>query len=163
MVRGAFRKVPSQSSSPTRPPVSNVFFRPNDVPRDRRPYGLSDIMIGFQGKVYTPEGLFVQASPIGGTSAPGVDDTDSDDDYKMLSDDGLEDVGAAYEKQQDKKRRQWQKWSENVIPAMLKPYLQLLRETESLRSLNLVRNQQQCLGCSGGRMLDVSCIFFESK
>lgn len=118
--------------------------------------------MGLQGKVYTPDGLFVQVTTPTKPHVSADDDSDSDDDHEILSDNGLEHTGDAYEKQQNKKRRQWQKWSEVVIPAMLKPYMQLLQETESLRSLNSVRHQQGCRGCLQGRLLDVSCIFFDS-
>lgn len=37
--------------------------------------------------------------------------------------------------QTGKKQRQWRKWSEQVIPMLLEPYLELLRESEGLRDL----------------------------
>ena len=61
-----------------------------------------------------------------------------------------------------KKERQWKNWSDKVIPALLEPYVELLRVSNSLRDLSGVRNFQRCKGCAGGRNLEVVCVYFES-
>ncbi|KAF8964622.1 hypothetical protein BDZ97DRAFT_1659924 [Flammula alnicola] len=70
------------------------------------------------------------------------------------------DAASSTEGKNGKKQRQWRKWSEDIIPSLLEPYLQLLRESEGLRNLELLRNQVGCAGCARGQFLDVSCIFF---
>lgn len=62
-----------------------------------------------------------------------------------------------------KRQRQWRKWSEDVIPGLLQPYMSLLRETEGLRDINTRRQANGCAGCSSGRLLEVTCVYFESK
>jgi hypothetical protein len=61
-----------------------------------------------------------------------------------------------------KKQRQWRNWSEQVIPMLLQPYLELLRESEGLRDLTSARDRLGCRGCVDGRNLDVVCVYFES-
>jgi hypothetical protein len=63
------------------------------------------------------------------------DDLGSEDEEE----EGVQEVG--------KKARQWRKWSEDVIPALLEPYLELLRESESLRDVSGARNVEGCKGC----------------
>lgn len=167
MPRGAFRKPGAASSSPTRAPETpGSFVRQSDYESERRPYGLPDIIQRLPGQLFTPEGLFIQPTPLSSASrtAGNADhDSDSESSNNMdVSEDESVETGAAYEKQQDKKRRQWQKWSEVTIPAMLKPYLELLRVTDSLRDISHVRGRQGCTGCHHGRMLEVSCIYFDS-
>jgi len=53
-------------------------------------------------------------------------------------------------------------WSDKVIPALLEPYVELLRVSNSLRDLSGVWNLQRCKGCAGGRSLEVVCVYFES-
>lgn len=165
MVRGAFRKSGAASSSPTRPPqMPGVFVRPNDYEQGRRPYGLADLIQGLPGQLYTPEGLFVQPTAVSLTPVAGINsdnETNSENDEED-SDDEL-DATAAYEKQQNKKRRQWRQWSEVTIPTMLKPYMELLRVTNSLRDLDHAPSWHGCTGCHNGRMLEVLCIYFNSK
>ncbi|KIM39165.1 hypothetical protein M413DRAFT_75239, partial [Hebeloma cylindrosporum] len=61
-----------------------------------------------------------------------------------------------------KKQKQWRKWSEDVIPALLQPYMTLLRETEGLRNINSKRQADGCDGCSEGRLLNVTCVYFDN-
>lgn len=166
MVRSAFRKPSAASSSPVRTPQTpGVFIPSQDYEQSRRPYGLSDLIQALPGQLFTPEGLFVQ--PTTATSTPiAVDDSseDSSDSEEDIEGDNREGVnaGSAYAKQQQKKERQWRKWSEETIPAMLEPYLELLRVTDSLRDLDHVRSKQGCTGCPGNRIIEVSCIYFDS-
>ncbi|KDR70808.1 hypothetical protein GALMADRAFT_75558 [Galerina marginata CBS 339.88] len=60
-----------------------------------------------------------------------------------------------------KKQRQWRKWSEDIIPALLKPYLTLLSETAGLHDMSRIDNIHGCTGCADGRLLNVSCIYFQ--
>lgn len=69
---------------------------------------------------------------------------------------------AAAQQRFAKHERQWRKWSEDIIPALLKPYMALLRETNSLRDRNRASGHLGCVGCVHGRILDVSCIYFDS-
>ncbi|PPQ96562.1 hypothetical protein CVT26_006290 [Gymnopilus dilepis] len=87
--------------------------------------------------------------------------------HEREADEGwLEDLPAEDEKEENerariKKEKQWVRWSQEVIPSMIKPYVSLLKETESLRNLNAARARKLCKGCRGKSTLQVSCIYFE--
>lgn len=61
-----------------------------------------------------------------------------------------------------KKENQWKAWSTQVIPKLLEPYVSLLQQTQSLRDMSEVRNQDACKGCHHGKLKDVVLIFFDS-
>ena len=63
---------------------------------------------------------------------------------------------------QQKKQQQWRKWSEDVIPALLQPYMALLHETQSLQNIKSKWYVDSCAGCVKGCLLDVTCVYFES-
>jgi hypothetical protein len=50
------------------------------------------------------------------------------------------------EQQLSKKEKQWKKWETETIPMLLKPYISLLRKTESLRisALQLTSKPVDC-------------------
>jgi hypothetical protein len=64
----------------------------------------------------------------------------------------------------DKKRRQWRKWVDEVIPMLVEPYLSLLYDTKSLRyevsSVSVIGRPSNCGHAS--RVLRVICVHFES-
>jgi hypothetical protein len=134
-----------------------------DVAVGRRPYGIPHAVIGAQGRVYTPMGLFSQAlgqhTLMEGFDAEMAQIPLGDDDPAGGGGDGAEPDEAAI--RAGKKERQWQKWSGDIIPALLKPYMGLLRQTSGLREMEGVHKEKGCTGCTNGRLLEVSCVFFE--
>lgn len=133
----------------------------------RRPYGSKNLRLSFEGRVSTPMGLFSQVLPEGVGADIGRDDLSSSpialvagEDVGDDSDDAVK--VRAREARALKRQRQWRKWSEDIIPALLQPYMALLRETDGLRDINSKRQVNGCLGCSDGRLLDVTCVYFES-
>ena len=66
------------------------------------------------------------------------------------------------EKLQRKKERLWKRWAENVIPSLLRPHLQLLRQSKSLRSIPRSLTYQ-CSCNSNSQTLEVVCVFFDRK
>lgn len=170
--RSALRKpstlVPNVSSSTsTRVPSGNTFVHVTSLPSQRRDRGVPAVLAQPSGLLHAPSGKLAQTNSTEQTFVPSnlhaSNDamSDEEDEYELFEEDSAV-TGDEYAKQQDKKRRQWRKWSETIIPEMLKPYLSLLRETESFRSLDNVRRRQICTGCSEGRVLQVSCIYFNS-
>lgn len=156
-----FRKSAGRSSSPPLSlPRPGRLYRPGDLPQQKRAYGLGKLVSDVQGKVYTPAGLFAQGADWKRTApVDPLDVLDSSDDSD--DDEATGQPGNA-NSQYQKKERQWRRWSEQVIPTLVKPYLSLLRETNSLRDLEKVRSTRGCQGCSDGQMLEVSCVFFNS-
>jgi len=147
----------------------------DEVIPSRRPYGSKDLRLSFEGRVSTSIGMFSQvlaeempeempaAIGIGDVSSPTVVTADEGAaDNMNESDDDLADV-LAREKRMAKRQRQWRKWSEDVIPALLQPYMALLRETQGLREIDSKRQPNSCTGCLGGRLLDVTCVYFQSR
>ena len=170
-------KKASQHSSP--PSVKEPgLVAVDDLPLSRRPYGSRNIVFGMEGRVSTQAGVFAQVlSPdrnvqadhrhigegVGGEHILDSEDS-SEEDVEVMDDEpegGGQNEGEA-RKRAGKKERQWRNWSEVIIPAMLEPFMELLRESESLRSLSNARNHQGCQGCEGGQRLEVVCVYFES-
>jgi hypothetical protein len=64
-----------------------------------------------------------------------------------------------------KRANQWRRWSEDVIPRMIVPYLSYIQKTSSLRDTNVPgerhRNEGEC--CSGCRTrnIKVACVLFD--
>jgi len=155
------------------PPVEQPGLIPvDDFQASRRPYGSGNMVIGMEGRVLTEAGVFAQIlRPEGrcySVLAAGRDERDEDgleeqdDDIIVREEEGFRDEARA-RKQASKKERQWRNWSEEVIPAMLEPYMELLRESDSLRDLSSARMHRGCKGCGDGRSLEVVCVYFESR
>jgi hypothetical protein len=160
------KKNPEQAKAPTQSgliPQAEVFS-------SRRPYASKSLHLSLEGRVSTRGGLFAQVlvreAPtdvrMDGISPPTVTVADEGlvDETDRLDDDAA-DVSAR-EARAAKKQRQWRKWSEDVIPALLQPYMALLHETQGLRDVNSKRHVDSCTGCVKGRLLDVMCVYFES-
>lgn len=163
MPKNSFRRTSAVSRNPPGP--SGLRLLPA-LPHIRRPHGLNegpDVVVGPVGRVYAPSGIYGQIP--GDFPLPGhipdpqvhshveeeVVDEDEDEDESMV------DTEASL-----KAKRLWQRWSEEVIPDLLKPYLQLLRKTGGLRVMDKVHNRAGCKGCANGRLINISCVFFES-
>lgn len=154
MPANVFRRAAKKSVVPA-PPVIEGLVPIDDLPKARKPYGAKDAIIGAQGLVYTPTGLYSQIAE----SSPERLELDDEMSHIFLAD--ADDIDA--ERRASKKQRQWRKWSEDIIPALLKPYMDLLLETDGLRDMNRINRKQGCKGCNLGRLLDVSCVFFGSR
>ena len=140
----------------------------DDVVHGHRPYDSKSLRLSLEGRVSTPAGLFLQmlskdmVSAVGGEDVPIPSSLGVEDDMDGSGDETAE-VLAAREARAVKRQKQWRKWSEDVIPALLQPYMTLLRETEGLRDINSRRWLDGCVGCSDGRLLNVTCVYFESR
>jgi hypothetical protein len=67
------------------------------------------------------------------------------------------------QKQKQKKQKQWKKWTQDIIPSLLRPHLRLLRKTASWRSMpRYTEHQCNCNGTSS-RHLKVVCVSFERE
>lgn len=62
-----------------------------------------------------------------------------------------------------KGKKQWVKWSTEVIPSLLQPYLRLLRVTDSLRNLHHNEELECTCGHTQLRKLTVTCLFFDGE
>jgi hypothetical protein len=160
----SFKKVSARA--PTNTPVVPDLVLVDETTSTRRPYGSSGVFLGVQGQVATPSGVFLQVMP--GSSHPFHQDRNEEVGEVVMFEDSEDDLGSEDEEEEGvhqvgKKVRQWRKWSEDIIPALLEPYLELLRESESLRDVSDARNIQGCKGCQGKRQLEVVCVYFESK
>ena len=129
--------------------------------------GLGNIIPGL---VSTPDGDFSQVVAGVEQEVRHVSLADSmplDDE----ADDGMDVEGSAVctegsaevARKEEKKKKQTAVWQDELIPAMVQPYLKLLRDTESLRLLPPVRNVASCAGCTVGQMMEVYCMFFDRK
>ncbi|KAH7916895.1 hypothetical protein BV22DRAFT_987111, partial [Leucogyrophana mollusca] len=60
-----------------------------------------------------------------------------------------------------KKQRQWARWSDYVLPSLVRPYLKLLKNTSSFRNPPTPMSQPCTCGQSGQK-LDIVCVHMES-
>jgi len=160
---------------PTDVPLVPDLVLVDEITSTRWPYGSSGVFLGVQGQVATPGGVFSQVMP--GSSHPFHQDKNEEvgevvmfeDCEDNLGSEDEDDLGSEDEKEEEgvrqvgKKVQQWRKWSEDIIPALLEPYLELLRESESLRDVSGARNIEGCKVCQGKQQLEVVCVYFESK
>ncbi len=136
-------------------------------------YGAKGIQFKSSARVGTASGIFTQvlesSIPHEFQVADGVLDATLSDVQMVYRDDVSDDEDyssddvQALEKRSNKKMQQWKKWTEVIIPAMLQPYMALMHETDSLRNIENCRKSSFCDGCNNGRMLNVTCIYFNSK
>jgi hypothetical protein len=152
--------VKKKSARTSRSPVKSDLIPVDGAPKIRRPYGTPGIPVGPEGLVYAPGGPYTQ--PVD----PGRDvrRTEFDAAHGSIADTGSGFYGVETSAALSKKAKQWKKWDEEIIPMLIEPYLRLLRETQSLRNLTALQQNSApaCDGCSGGRNLRVSCVYFES-
>lgn len=140
-----WRKRPSKAAANSAAAASSL---PHLLPAGDLPSTLEA-----HGNLYTPHGHFVQPS------ATRVS-TPADDTFRPLGNVMVFETGT---QAPSKKEKQFMRWDAEVLPALMAPYVKLLRETESLRNMAEVRLRRGCEGCSEGKSLKVSCIFFESR
>lgn len=116
-----------------------------------------------QAIIYAPGGLFVQ---------PNVQEAQREDlfgpleMYEMGGGIGSLDFGEREHiarSNTDKKEKQWRRWRNDIIPALVRPYMTLLRTTDSLRNPPDVSAAINCSCKPGTRKLDVVCVLFDSK
>ncbi|RDB20395.1 hypothetical protein Hypma_012501 [Hypsizygus marmoreus] len=127
---------------------------PSDsVPVERKPWGSGNLTVLPRRDFVAPDGTWAQ---------PHVTSANSGDSSNLPTDagSGAHDVltPSAHTK---KKERQWQKWANETIPALLQPYLTLLRETDSLRESVSSASEVTCACRSHVRKISVACVYFE--
>jgi hypothetical protein len=175
----------SQSSSPTKkPPTSSPhgstpghhLVLPSDVSKKRRGYGTKRQVLYRNNEVLAePLGrVLVQQAPsqISTSAAIPLPELILDDPFVDTADAELpplyvlggEDHELRRQHQQRKRERQWAKWTNETIPSLFRPYLEVLRESDNLRHLNR-RSDTSFPACSCQRQasINVTCVFFEHK
>lgn len=171
----------SGSSPPPSPPRSSSPFRPIPLedasPVKRRAYGTRGPgrPKGNSGLIFLPGRIFTQTTrlPTGAESrlGDGSGDAVGDDPFRALADEGnLEgifgaDWGMASSKPAgEKKIRQWATWEREVIPALVGPYLSMVRMSTNLRDIPSMAGLRCTCGAEGKRKhLAIMCVYFESK
>jgi len=159
-------KKPSDRTSPPAP--ESILVPVEGLPSVRRPYGSGNTVFGVQGRITTPGGIYAQVMSSRSDhfeEEEWLEDELGDEELVMEVDHEMGGTDVNEEeavRRAGKKQRQWRNWSEQVIPMLLEPYLELLRESEGLRDLTSVRDRLGCRGCADGRNLEVVCIYFES-
>lgn len=123
----------------------------------RKPHGTSEVTFLPRRDIYAPGGTLVQPlvprADIPGTSNQA--DVETSIFFSPVK------PVAAERSHGQKKQQQWEKWATQTIPALLAPYLSLLRETDSLRENIGQDTQSQCQCPINVRRIQVACIYFE--
>lgn len=149
-----------QSGSPSKPAAEVKPFgliASSALASPRKPHGTSEITFLPRRDIYAPGGTLVQPlvprADIPRTRDQG--DTESSISFSPVK------PGTAERSHGQKKARQWEKWATQIIPALLAPYLSLLRETNSLREPIGQETPSQCQCPTNVRRIQVACIYFE--
>jgi hypothetical protein len=94
-----------------------------------------------------------------------VDDPVPTSDFNFMTDvfitDPPETAELRQEKLRHKKKRQWARWTQEVIPSLLRPHLRLLHKSKSLCVVPRTSNYQCTCGGLSSRSLTIACVFFE--
>lgn len=163
-----------QSKSPNKESTvqSQVLVREDEAAtiRGRRVYGSFGLPQGPAAMIHAPDGSFVQLSR---NMEEAVSRALNDDvfgplaqDIDALDDDGLgndndDDTGPTVEKQPSpKKQKQWDAWRATLVE-LVGPYMQLMRETASLRSIETASRPSAC-ACRKRSTVAIVCVYFES-
>lgn len=154
-----------------RPPTTSTLVPVTDVPRFKRARHTSSLyMPGPETHLALPGRLALTQAPSLPSSVPSSPTTE-DADLGAYGDD-LDDV---FLDQPDplliidgghshKAIRQWSTWTTQVIPSLVRPHLQLLRETKNLRNPVPVPNNLPACTCSSeSRSLKIVVLHFDSR
>ena len=141
-----------------------------DLGHARLPYGTGNLPVALPGaQIVTRTGIFSHVINIDAVENDVAHYTlyDDQEDIEMagLDDNQLiipKELDEEAVKQANKLKRQWIKWNDVVIPGLLRPYITLLSQTESLWNTHTVWTVLGCTGCQLGWLLDIFCVFFDS-
>jgi hypothetical protein len=168
------RRNSSQSSSRSDPIHSSqpYLIAPSDAPSQRKPPNTSHLpSLGWEPLLALPGGLTYTH-----LHQPDPRSAIPQEPFTALAEEAwANDPGSDFlieppepESSQDradrewrKKERQWQRWTTEVIPALLQPYLRLLRQSKSLRTVEQ-HPFPPCPCDNTKRQLNIICIFFSS-
>ncbi|KAF8867481.1 hypothetical protein CPB84DRAFT_1757328 [Gymnopilus junonius] len=127
------------------------------LPEPHKPYGFPAAVIGHQGLVYAPSGVYSHQGAL--SSPPGMV-ADNTVNYRSLQVEPAVEEEDEVVDQVSKQERQWRKWSEEVIPALISlPWS--LWESDGLREINKLRDDGSCKGCQMVIFLKCLVSFFE--
>ena len=170
----------SQSVSPSKSSTSHIVL-PSEVSQARRPRQSRnmflpgpELLLAVPGEDYTQQastsrGRLPRSDGINLTSAK--DSSFSAVDSADPGSDPMDDIFVAdhadidelrHQRQRHKKQKQWLRWTNEVIPSLVQPYVHHLRISESLRSIPQYENTVSRCN-SGVRHLKIVCIYLDSK
>lgn len=171
------RRTSTQSSEGATLHAHHHLVLQSDAPKTRRAYGSKGRVRLHNNEVLAePLGhVFVQQPVLQTSTAPSIHPPELalDDPFVDSGDIGPspiyisvggDDPELRQQRRRQKKERQWTKWANETMPLLLKPYLQVLRESDNLRSLN--RHSDVVLpacSCEKRASINVTCVFFERK
>jgi len=116
------------SSTSALPPYHLMPFE--SAPHERAPYGSRDLELRQPGYLYTPIGPHVQPNDPSRQCYP-VSQISPDEVFHGITE-YTESPTLRQQQAQQKKARQWAKWTDDVIPILLQHFLTILRKSESL-------------------------------
>lgn len=159
----------SQSSQPSPHHIIPV----QDAPRSRLAQGTSHLQLPrVQSLFVMPGNRNYTQLPTGGGRRQSPGSQNDQDEYHPPPDAPPyfvtlaqeQDTSIKSERARQKREKQYNTWAYTVIPSLLKPYMRLLRETDSLRDMNGSKGGSGCT-CNGShaRKLSVICVYFERK
>ena len=143
--------------SPSKSEDSSRLLPLEEIPSRRRPYGLGDLPNQWTGVLHGPRGLLIQPNdPVDISTLDAI--TEGNHDIPA-GDNPFFQLPAH---SRHKKQVQWNRWVTDVIPSLVKPYMELMRITESLRN-PVPAVSHACLCRRPSKILNVVCVHFHSE
>jgi hypothetical protein len=169
-------KTPSTSFSLNEVPPRHQLVLPSAAPKMRHGHGTKG-RVQYRNNEVLAEPLgrvFLQEPPANPQTYTSIAiPLDPDDPFVDIGDaeppsiyvvGGGEDPQLGRQRQRRKKERQWAKWANETIPALIQPYLLILRESDNLRQLKRQSNATlPACSCARRASISVTCVFFERK
>jgi hypothetical protein len=169
-VRMSFREPMRKSNGgiPADASTSAIGLVPvSSAPRQRRPYGANRPYRQSDPLLYAPGGPFTQFINSQKSDEDRIIDGHPNSDWPDSNRPDNTIYVTSFEnsegsKARRKKENQWKNWTEVAIPSLLKPYLSILRNSDSFRYPHAEASSTCSCGGVNGRNLWVSCIYFDS-
>jgi hypothetical protein len=140
----------------------------SSAPRQRKPYGADRPYRQPAPLLYAPGGPFIQFINSQKSDADRTTDGHArlghNHPDNIIYVTSFENSESSYSyRARRKKENQWKNWTEVTIPSLLKPYLSILRNSDTFRYPQAEVSFTCSCGGVNGRNLWVSCIYFDSQ
>jgi hypothetical protein len=149
----------------------------DSLPAERRPYASQDIHVERERLLYAPGGPFTQpinpTNPRSSTVQADGTSVNAESDYHGLvntihvTNPVVTDVsGVERLRSQRRQAESYRKWTDDIIPSLVVPYLTLLKRTVSLQRQPNPEWAAEVPSCGHGhprRQIKVTCVYLDSE
>jgi hypothetical protein len=168
------KRSPSKSVSPSKQQssadASTDLVNIASLPPKRRPYDSHDLLVEPEKLLYAPGGPYTQ--PIDpATLHPSTSRVDSTyqgsvGKIHVTNPVLLQDQSIETERSRRQQKEAYKKWTEDIIPSLVVPYLTLLQQTNGLQRRHSTESAAVIPSCPHqhpSRKIDVTCVYLDSE